>query len=340
MPVIKPSGIVNSQKNFFYLFGEKETGLTKAFAYILGENPTLLFTFLKELGIPIRQSKSNYREIEISTESSSEEGRTDIEIKLAGYLHVIIEAKVKNNKIDKQNTQYLSKFNNEPDTPSHRVMCFISQIHEHKKKQTSNIVTKNISWIYIDRLIDEPLFLSDPIIRDFQLYLRRYFITMKAQKEILIQDLSNAQEIQNYRDFNIYRRNVVFGSPLYFSPYFSRSSEQPEGEGASFISKVLGIISCKPAEIGSFEEELKSFCMEKDEPEQQQLIKKWKSGLEKYTEDKEYTFFFLDNPIKLPGKALKDSSSRNEKGRGKGWIASMISPNRCITFADLLSHLQ
>ena len=47
MPVIKPSGIMKSQKNIFYLFGEKETGLTKAFAYVLGENQKLLFTFLR-----------------------------------------------------------------------------------------------------------------------------------------------------------------------------------------------------------------------------------------------------------------------------------------------------
>ena len=338
MPVIKPSGIIKSQNNFFYLFGEKETGLTKAFAYLLGENQDLLFSFLRELGILINKSQKRFREAEIRTERYyDKEGRTDIEIRIKGLLHVVIEAKVGENKVTKQNTQYLSIFDND-DEPQ-KVMCFISQIHEHKYPTQNQIIVKNINWIFIDRLIDEPIFLRDPIVRNFQLYLRRYF-TMKAQKEILIQDLGNEKEIDNYRNYNIYRRNVVFGSPLYFCPYFTRSSKQPEGEGASYISRVLGIISCKPEEILSYKEELESFCSEiENGQERKDLMKKWIDGIARYTEDDEFSFFFLDNPIQLPGTALKDSSSRNQKGRGKGWIASMITQNRSITFADLLTHL-
>ena len=103
MPVIKPSGIIKSQNNFFYLFGEKETGLTKAFAYLLGENQDLLFSFLRELGILINKSQKRFREAEIRTERYyDKEGRTDIEIRIKGLLHVVIEAKVGENKVTKQ----------------------------------------------------------------------------------------------------------------------------------------------------------------------------------------------------------------------------------------------
>ena len=193
MPTIKASGTVRAQNNFFYLFGEKETGLTKAFAYVLGENKSLLFSFLKEIGLGIRQSDSNFRAIEITTEKNHEEvGRTDIEIKSKNIFHVIVEAKIGSNKVVKQNTQYLPVFDDVPQ----RIMCFISQENAHLAPNTHGISVKNINWVFIDRLIDEQRFLEDPIIRNFQLYLRRYFITMKAQKEILIQDLSKAQELQ------------------------------------------------------------------------------------------------------------------------------------------------
>ena len=337
MPVIKQSGVTKAQGNFFYLFGKKEPGLTKAFAFVLGENKDLLFAFLKSIGVDVRKSESAFRAIEIKIEHvHGEDGRTDIEIKQKGVFHVIVEAKVGNNRITGQLTQYLDDFDDVPQ----KVMCFITQINEHRIPSTDGIHFKSISWVFVDRLIDERDFLKDPLIQNFQLYLRRNFITMKAQKEILVQDLSNKQEIEEYRNFNIYRRDVVFGSPLYFSPYFSRSSNQPEGEGMSYISRVLGIISCKASEIDSFGEELESFCSEKTVKEKNALLNKWKDGLKKYSEDSEYTFFFLDDPIRLPGKALKDSSSRNQEGRGKGWIASMIPKNRCVTFAHLLIHLQ
>lgn len=337
MPVIKQSGVVKSQRNFFYLFGEKEPGLTKAFAYILGENKDLLFCFLKEIGVKIRKTESSFKDMEIKTEHfHGEDGRTDIELKLRDKFHVIIKAKVGKNKVKEQKTQYLADFEDVPQ----KVMCFITQANEHKISPVDSIKFICINWIFVERLIDEKEFLKDPFVRDFQLYLRRYFITMKAQKEILVQDLSREMEIENYRNCNIYKRDVVFGSPLYFSPYFSRSSKQKEGEGIHYISKVLGIISCKCSEMDNFKEELESFCTDKTESERLELLRKWKRGISKYDEDYESTFFFLDNPIRLPGKALKDSSPRNQRGRGQGWIASMITPNRCITFADLLTHLK
>ena len=120
--IIKETGAIKTHLNFFYLFGNKETGLTKAFAYILSANQLLLFSFLRELGIHISNTDKNFSNIEISIERKRIEGRTDIELLYKNKFHVIIEAKVGNNKVLQQKTQYLSSFEDVPQ----KVLCFIS----------------------------------------------------------------------------------------------------------------------------------------------------------------------------------------------------------------------
>ena len=127
--IIKETGAIKTHLNFFYLFGNKETGLTKAFAYILSANQLLLFSFLRELGIHISNTDKNFSNIEISIERKRIEGRTDIELLYKNKFHVIIEAKVGNNKVLQQKTQYLSSFEDVPQ----KVLCFISQINEYRK---------------------------------------------------------------------------------------------------------------------------------------------------------------------------------------------------------------
>lgn len=344
---IKKRGTLKSQSNFFYLFGEKETDLTKAFAYTLSSNRLLLFAFLRNMGISINNTDKNYEGIEIRIEKPyEEEGRTDIEIVLDVTFHLIIEAKIGTNKILGQYNQYIPIL--ERSQAPVKIMCFISQINEHRKTNTPNVLVKNKNWLHIDRLLEDKTILSDPLVRNFQKYLRRFF-KMKTQKEILIQSLGIESEIQKYRSNNIYRRNVIYGSPLYFCPYFSRKSKQPEGEGSHYISRVLGIISSKITDFDaqSIQDELKSFCSDFDENKQNELITKWSDGIDQYISEeqelskdnkgKDYSFYFLDNPIRLPGKALKDS--RNGQGRGKNWIAANIPANRCVSFTDLLQHL-
>ena len=60
---------------------------------------------------------------------------------------------------------------------------------------------------------------------------------MKKQKEILVQDVGN-EEDDRFTNFYVYRRDKISGTPLYFAPYFTKSSNQPEG--ISHLSKVLG----------------------------------------------------------------------------------------------------
>ena len=75
------------------------------------------------------------------------------------------------------------------------------------------------------------------------------------------------------------------------------------------------------------------------------LIGKWTKGIAEYieeeksnrdetNEEKTYSFYFLDDPVKLPGKAMKAPKN------SKGWIGTNIPANRCVSFTALLTHMK
>jgi hypothetical protein len=324
--LIKPSGYINYSINPFYLYGFNETGLAKAFAFIISKDSDMLFKFLRYLGIKNKNTKENYKNIEITTERIRDEGRTDIEISLKGSFHVIVEAKIGNNKILDQRTQYLDSFEDLPQ----KVLCFITQINDYKKQINDGVIIKNIGWSDIDDLIDDNKLLNNQFVKDFQTYIRRGY-KLRNQKEILVQDLSDETEMKKYKDYNVYRRDVIFGSPLYFSPYFTKNSD--ELEGISYLSKILGIISCKPNEVESFRDDLNEFADNDSD-----LVTKWIQGSKLDKEDREYTYFFLANPVQLKTPLLKDGTKKI--GRGKNWIAAQIPRNRCVTFEEFVNHME
>ena len=155
---------------------------------------------------------------------------------------------------------------------------------------------------------------------------------MREQKEILIQDLGDSVEIDKYKNHQVYRRDVVFGSPLYFAPYFTRNSG--EEEGISYLSRIVGILSLNPKDIENYSDELSKFCPE------QSVVEKWKNAVHKDAknpENKKYTYFFLDDPLELDVSLKKDGG--NKKGRGKNWVAAMIPRNRCVSFQEFTKRL-
>lgn len=323
--IIKPAGIENHTINQFYLLGYDETGLSKAFAFTLSRNPEFLFSFLRFIGLGIKNTKNRFRNISIQIEKKREQGRTDIEIYSENDFHVIIECKVGNNKIEKQRVQYLEAFSNTPT----KILCILTQTNDYKLQMDEEIEIVNMGWNDVDSLIDEKLFENSILMNEFQKYLRRGY-NLRNQKEILIQDVGNDIELQKFKDANIYRRDKIFGSPLYFAPYFTRNSG--EQEGIWYLSKIVGIISAKPQEIIGFKDDLFSFAGEK-----QHLVKKWLAGVSLDVEDSIFTYFFLDDPVILPTPLLKDRG--NKKGRGKDWIAAMIPKNRCVTFEEFTRRL-
>lgn len=321
---IKNEGYDRSVLNPFDLLGTDEVGLSKAFAYILGKEPLVLYRFLHYLGVKVKNTEANYRKTTIEIERVRDEGRTDIEIKQLDKFHIIIECKVRKNKVQTQRRQYLKSFDSFPQ----KVLCFITQTHDYKKEVHEGIQIHNLGWIDIINLLDEKLFLKNAVVRDFLNFSIKGY-KMREQKEILVQDLGDSIEIQRFCDFQIYRRDVIFGSPLYFSPYFTRNSKREEGEGISYLSKILGILTLSPKNISNFEDDLNKFS------DDSKVTKKWIKGVELgQSKDvgKTFTYFFLAEPLKLKSPLRKDGT--NKKGRGKNWIAAMIPKNRCVSFEE------
>ena len=326
--IIKRNGYSESTLTTFDLLGYDEIGLSKAFAYLLSKESIALYKFLQFIGISIKNTEKNFRETEVIVEKKRTEGRTDIEIKQNDKYHIIIESKIKSNKIVKQRTQYLHSFDNEPQ----KCICFITQINDYQKQIYKGINVRNIGWIEIANLFDGKEFQKNLLISEFSKFIIRGY-KMRDQKEILVQDLSDENEMRKYREYYIYRRNVIYGSPLYFSPYFTRKANQPEGEGISFISKILGILSFRPKELDIYMDDLASFANGDTE-----IVEKWLNGIKmESNSDEIFTYFFLDNPVRLKQPLLKDGT--RSKGRGKNWIAAMIPQNRCDTFDEFIKRI-
>ena len=315
--------------NQFDLLGVDEVGLSKAFAYIMGREPAALYSFLHHIGIKTQNTKKNFMATSIEVERVRKEGRTDIEIKQSGKYHVIVESKIKSNKVKQQRTQYLKSFDNE----RRKVLCFITGVFDFNKEIHDKIEIHNLGWLEIIDLFDTKKFKNSQLIRDFLTFMRRGF-NMREQKEILVQDLGNAKEIKRFCEFQVYRRDVVFGSPLYFAPYFTRKAKQKQGEGIWYLSKILGILSLSPKNIIHFRDDLMKFSNNSNE-----LTNKWIKGVQTIygnTEDV-FTYFFLDEPLKLLRPLKKDKGRK--KGRGKNWIAAMIPKNRCVSFLEFARRI-
>ena len=325
---IKNKGYNRSVLNTFDLLGTDEVGLSKVFAFLLGKEPKVLYKFLHYIGVKTKFTNANYRAVTIEIERVRDEGRTDIEIKQTGKFHVIIESKIRKGRVKAQREKYITSFDNVPQ----KIMCFITQERDFNKQIADDVQIRNMGWLDVINLFDNKSFFNRPLVNEFLSFAIKGF-KMKEQKEILIQDLSDPLEIKRYREFHIYRRDITFGSPLYFSPYFTSKAKQPKGEGISFLSKILGILTLTPNDIRNFEDDLHRFTSDK------QLVKKWIKGVEldlsSGSEDI-FTYFFLAEPLDIPHPLKKDSG---KKGSGKGWIALMIPKNRCVTFEEFTKRL-
>jgi hypothetical protein len=185
----------------------------------------------------------------------------------------------------------------------------------------------------LDVFEDKRLAIKSDLVRQFMTYAVRTY-KMKTQKEILVQDLSWPIDLDRYFKYSIYKRDVTFGSPLYFAPYFTRKANETIGEGIRYLSRVLGVLTLKPRDIEDYQSDLESFS------ENSSQVKKWKQGVKiggKTYQNIERTFYFLDEPVGLSHSLLKDGTIK--KGRGVKWIAAMIPKNRCVTFAEFVRRM-
>jgi len=326
---IKKTGSPKSVISLFDLIGNDETALSKAFAFVLGKEKDALKDFLKFIGVTKRITDRVFRQIRITTEYSRNEGRTDIEIEIGTETHIIIEAKVRKNRVRQQRTQYLTAFN---ESAKEKVLVFLTQEQDSNKQIAENVKIINTSWLDVIGLYDQKKFIDNELVFQFLRYVSKNY-KMNEQKEILIQDLSDKTELIRFRKYNIYRRDQTFGTPLYFAPYFTRSANQPEGEGISYLSKILGVLTLIPNEIDNYEIDLRRF---KNDNE---IVEKWIQGVKLNSAEitDSFTYYFLDEPVRLKENLLKDGG--NKKGRGKNWIAAMIPKNRCVTFEEFVRRM-
>ncbi len=327
--ILKHPERVASHVSQFDLLGDDEKALSKAFAYVLVKNRKALFTFLHQIGIRVKNTDKNHLATKVEIEHFRPEGRTDIEILNRKSYHVIVECKVDSNRVYAQRTQYLRNFQDVP----HRVICFITQERDTNQDKHSGIATRHLSWLDILDAFEGARLHTETITKQFMLYAIRTH-KMKVQKEILVQDLGNRTELTRWKEHAVYRRDVTFGTPLYFAPYFPQHVDASIGKAMQYLSPVLGVLTLKPCQIKEYATDIESFTDDKER------VEKWITGVtlgDAEDQQKERTFYFLGEPVELPRPLLKDGTTK--RGRGKNWIAAMIPPNRCVTFAEVVRRL-
>jgi len=314
-----------SSLNIFDLLGQDEVALSKAFAYVLAREKTAYFAFLRILGLRQHSSQSHYNCLDVTIEKRRSQGRTDIELRVPRSLHIIIECKIASGRITAQRRQYLSEFDSDAST---RVMCYITQERGSHLEFDESIQFRHISWIDIVEMLNSPSFIRITLIKDFLSFAQRTYRIIHM-REILVQDLGNVTEVKRFRQYNVYRRDESFITPLYFAPYFTRNNKAKEPEGITSLSKVLGVLTLNPTKVQNVESDLRAFT------KTEQLIQTWRQGIRLGNEDDNlYTYFFLDNPVSFARPLMK--SHRRES---RNWIGSLIPKNRCVTFADFVQHI-
>lgn len=324
---IKETGQNYSILNRFSLLGKNEVALSKGFAFVLGREREAMFSFLRHLGVKLKNTEGNYSKIKVEVERKRDRNRTDIEISFPNRFHIIIECKVRKGKVTEQRTQYIRDFNQ--DYPQN-ILCFITQERDSTTQQVDNVEVNYLGWLEIIDLFTSRKYQNIDLIKEFCRYAIRTY-NMNEQKEILIQDVSDPIEMERYKKCNVYRRYETFGIPLYFAPHFTRKAKQEEGEGISYLSKVLGTLTMQPQEIDNTSTELSKFSKD------QALIQSWIKGVKLDKDDKIYTYYFLDKPVKLNKPLRKDPGIK--KGRGVGWIAASVPPNRCVSFQEFTKRI-
>ena len=341
---IKEKDQKNSLHNLFDIADstKKETNLSKIIAYLVSKHSTVFEKFLEAIDIKLESSrddclKSAVIEIEKSFKKEKsgqyKRGRTDIEIEFADNnkkYYIIVECKVSSNKATSE--QYINYQDLLLKKNAHQ-KYFVFLTHQsgiNLLEKNTNIKVIDLNW---RKLMSDfssiEVFSStetEAELNDFLNYYERRY-GMSNQKEILVQDLSETDQIEKYK-YGLYRRDKVKGSPLYFAPYFTNKTDDP---GLGSISKILGIITTQNIEWQNVkptcERFLENASYKKDEKNRH--LERWERAVnskdDTLKKDTEATYYFLDDMTPI--------QPRLKKG---GKLVSQIPKNYTITFAELL----
>ena len=144
--IIKETGQNYSTLNRFSLLGKNEVALSKGFAYVLVKEREAMFSFLRHLGVKLKNTENNVSKIKVEIERKRDRNRTDIEISYPNRFHIIIECKVRKGKVTEQRTQYIRDFKTE--CPQN-ILCFITQERDSTKEKVENVDVTYLGWLEI-----------------------------------------------------------------------------------------------------------------------------------------------------------------------------------------------
>ena len=349
-----------SYLDMFDVVGGKETNLAKILAYILAKDEKAFRKFLEILNIEeIKNKKSKNllanSSIEIEVAYGKEKiknnkgGRTDIEITIKDpKIFIIVECKVKGNKATiEQYKRYKPIYNlKEKETKYKKYFIFLSHQSGINIIENEDIEVIDLDWRQLINALSEASDASnDTELQSFLNYYERSY-GMSNQKEVLIQDVSAKKEIERLKNC-VYRRGKTNGSPLYFAPHFTASTNN---KGIHQISKILGIITIKDITWQKVQANCIRFAeiaypASEEGETRKELLKLWETDVintgNYFLENPKdgqviFTYYFLNKPVKLSKALQKDGGIK--KGRGKNWIAGKVPRNRCVTFADFIEH--
>ena len=341
---IKEKDQKNSLHNLFDIADstKKETNLSKIIAYLVSKHSTVFEKFLEAIDIKLESSrddclKSAVIEIEKSFKKEIsgqyKRGRTDIEIEFTDNnkkYYIIVECKVSSNKATSE--QYINYQHLLLKKNAHQ-KYFVFLTHQsgiNLLEKNTDIKVIDLNWRkLISYFSSIEVFSStetEAELNDFLNYYERRY-GMSNQKEILVQDLSEADQVEKYK-YGLYRRDKVKGSPLYFAPYFTNKTDDP---GLGSISKILGIITIQNIKWENVKPTCERFLENASykTDEKQRHLERWKKAVEfkddTLKKDIEATYYFLDD--------ITPIQPRLKKG---GKLLSQIPKNNTITFAELL----
>ena len=276
---------------FFDLLGIKETSLCKAFAFTLAKEPAAFCAVMRDV-FGIKYANWQHDKSEINLETRYEDiGRTDIEIKFSNY-HIIIEAKVGQNSVSKeQNEKYKDCFKSYEGT--NKILCFVTEnLSPNRDLNLKDVKVVYRSWSDIVEVLERIAKNPKGLIRDFLYYYEGAY-KMQHVKEVLVQDLGLKSEIERFENNHVYKCKPQVGTPLYFAPYFTKSAEGSRKDGIYCFAEVCGVVTGKANEIP--EDLLKAFAKKYSDSkhEQEDIIQKWKNGLNGCNNSEENSYYFF-----------------------------------------------
>ena len=167
--IIKEAGFSKTILNRFDLLGNDEKALSKAFAFLIASEHEALFDFLRYLGIKIRYTKENFKNISIATEYKRNEGRIDIEIKHSNWFQIFIESKVKKNKVIKTKNSIFNAFVQNIE----KFLCFITQERDHNKQIAKVLSIHYLGWEDINLMFDTKYWQTKPLMKEYLTFFNK-----------------------------------------------------------------------------------------------------------------------------------------------------------------------